>query len=80
MNDMTQLLHSMENTMRLQNRAAAERRASKAEREKKEFQEKLQRAAISKTELEAVASKARGSEDAVQRDQLIGMMMAGTVL
>lgn len=79
MNDMTQLLHSMENTMRLQNRAAAERRASKAEREKKEFQEKLQRAAISKTELEAVASKARGSEDAVQRDQLIGMMMAGTV-
>ena len=80
MNDMTQLLHSMENTMRLQNRAAAERRASKAEREKKEFQEKLQRAAISKTELEAVASKARGSEDAVQRDQLRGMMMAGTVL
>ena len=80
MNDMTQLLHSMENTMRLQNRAAAERRASKAEQEKKEFQEKLQRAAISKTELEAVASKARGSEDAVQRDQLIGMMMAGTVL
>ena len=80
MNDMTQILHSMENTMRLQNRAAAERRARKAEREKKEFQEKLQRAAISKTELEAVGSKARGSEDAVQRDQLIVMMMAGTVI
>ena len=80
MNDMTQLLHSMENTMKLQNRAAAERRARKAEREKKEFQEKLQRAAAGKIELEAVASKAKGADDAVQRDQLVGMMMAGEVL
>lgn len=48
MNDMTQLLHSMENTLKLQNRAAAERRAGKAGQEKKEFQEKLRQAAASK--------------------------------
>lgn len=75
MTDMAQLLHSMENTVKLQNRASAERRARKAEQEKKEFLEKLQQAASSKVELDGIASKVKGSEDAVQRDQLIGMML-----
>ena len=79
MNDMTQLLHTMENTLRLQNRARAERRTQKAEEEKREFQEKLMRAAASKMELDGLASKAKGSEDAVQRDQLIGMMGTGSM-
>ncbi len=79
MNDMTQMLHNMENTLRLQNRARAERRARKAEEEKKDFQEKLMRAAVSKVELDGMASKARGSQDAVQRDQLIAMMGSGSV-
>ena len=79
MNDMTQMLHTMENTLRLQNRARAERRTQKAEEEKREFQEKLMRAAASKMELDGLASKAKGSEDAVQRDQLIGMMGTGSL-
>lgn len=74
MTDMTQMLHTMENNLRLQNRARAERRARKAEEEKREFQEKLQRAAANKIELDGLASKVKGSDDAVQRDQLIGMM------
>lgn len=74
MTDMTQMLYTMENNLRLQNRARAERRARKAEEEKREFQEKLMRAAASKVELDGMASKVKGSEDAVQRDQLIGMM------
>lgn len=74
MTDMRQLMNSMENTMRLQNRARAQRRAEEAERDKKEFKEKLMRAAVSKTELDVLASKAKGSDDAVQRDQLIGLM------
>ena len=74
MTDMTQMLYTMENNLRLQNRARAERRAQKAEQEKKDFQEKLMRAAASKMELDGLASKAKGSDDAVQRDQLIGMM------
>ncbi len=77
MTDMTQMLHSMENAMRLQNQAKAERRAEKAAKDKKEFQEKLMRAASSDIELSGIASKAKGSEDAVRRDQLIGLMMAG---
>ncbi len=32
------------------------------------------RAAVSKMELEGLASKVNGSDDAVQRDQLIGLM------
>ncbi len=79
MNDMTQMLHTMENTLRIKNRARAERRARKAEEEKREFQEKLMRAAASKMELDGLASKAKGSEDAVQRDQLIGMMGTGSM-
>ena len=74
MTDMRQLMSSMENTMKLQNRARAQRRAEKAERDKKEFQEKLMRAAVNKMELEGLASKAKGSDDAVQRDQLISLM------
>lgn len=75
MNDMTQLFYSMENTLKLQIRAKAERRAEKAEQEQKEFLKKLQQAAAGQTEFESIASKAKGSKDAVQRDQLIGMML-----
>lgn len=74
---MRQLLDSMENSIKLQCQARAERRADEAEREKKAFQEKLMRAAVTKTELDGMVSKAKGRQDAVQRDQLIGMMMAG---
>ena len=77
MNDMTQMLHSMEQSIRLQNRARAERRAAKAEQEKREFQEKLMQAEASKMELVGMASSVKGKEDAVQRDNLISMMMAG---
>ena len=55
MNDMTQLLYSMEQGMRLQNRARAERRAARAEQEKREFQEKLMRAAASEMELDGIS-------------------------
>ena len=74
MMDMRQLMDSMENTIKLQNRARAQRRAEEAERDKKEFQEKLMRAAVSKAELDSLASKVKGSDDAVQRDQLIALM------
>lgn len=74
MMDMRQLMASMENTLKLQNRARAQRRAEEAERDKKEFREKLMRAAASKLELEELASKVKGSDDAVQRDQLVSMM------
>lgn len=77
MTDMTQLINSMENTMRLQNRARAERRAEKAQQEKREFLEKLNRIAADKLELEGMASRVKGSDDAVLRDQLVGMMSAG---
>lgn len=77
MTDMEQLMNSMQNTIKLQNRARAERRAEEAERDRKEFEEKLMRAAASKVELDGMASKTKGAEDAVRRDQLIGLMMAG---
>lgn len=75
MSDMSRLMHSMENTMKLQIRAGAERRARRAEREEKEFLEKLRQAAAVTTELDGKAAKLKGSEAAVQRDQLIGMML-----
>ncbi len=75
--DMRQVVASMEESMKLQNQARAERRAEKAAQEKKEFQEKLMRAAASDAELDGKASKVKGAEDAVQRDQLMGLMMAG---
>ena len=74
---MKQLLDSMETSVKMQQQARAERRAEEAERERKAFQEKLMRAAVTKTELDSMVSKAKGRQDAVQRDQLIGMMMAG---
>ena len=43
----------------------------------KEFKEKLTRAAVSKMELEGMASNIKGTEDAVRRDQLMALMMAG---
>lgn len=74
---MQQLIDSMENSLKLQCQARAERRANEAERERREFQEKLMHAAVTKTELDSKLSKVKGNQDAVQRDQLIGMMMAG---
>lgn len=74
---MKQLLDTMETSVKLQSQARAQRRAEEAERERRVFQEKLMRAAVTKTELDSMASKIKGREDAVQRDQLIGMMMAG---
>ncbi len=75
--DMRQIINSMEESIKLQNQARAERRAEKAAQEKKEFLEKLARAEASQTELDGKAMKVKGSEDAVQRDQLIGLMTAG---
>lgn len=72
--NMKQLMNSMENTMKLQNRASAERRARKAEQEQKEFKEKLMRIAASRIELDSLAQKAKGAEAAVRRDQLVGLL------
>ncbi|MDE6903590.1 MAG: hypothetical protein K2P76_01350 [Lachnospiraceae bacterium] len=75
--DMTQLIDSMENSIKLQHRARANKRAEKAAREKREFQEKLMRAAMNEVEIQGKASRIKGNDDAVQRDQLMTMMMAG---
>lgn len=75
--DMIQMLDAMENSIRRQIQAKAARRAAKAEQDEKEFQEKLARAAASKTELDTMASTVKGNEAAMQRDQLIAFMMAG---
>ena len=75
--DMAPMMASMENAIKMRSQARAKRRAEDAEREKKEFQEKLMRAAQSKAQLDGMASKVKGKEDAVQRDQLMGMMMSG---
>ncbi len=72
--DMSQLLDSMENSIKLQGRAKAEKRARQAEREQKEFKEKLMRIASSQMELEGMAQKVKGTDAAVQRDQLVGLM------
>ena len=86
MNDMTalngmtamqQVLDSMETSVKLRSQARAERRAEEAENAKKEFQRKLMLAESNKLELDAAASGVKGAQDAVQRDQLMGMMMAG---
>lgn len=69
--EMKRMLDSMEDAVRMQNRANARRRAEKAKREREEFEEKLMRAAASKAELEGLASKAKGSEQAEMRDQLV---------
>lgn len=72
--EMTQLIDSMKDTIKLLGRARAERRAQEAEQEQQEFKEKLQRIAASQMELEGMAQKVKGSEAAMQRDQLIGLM------
>ena len=72
--DMKQVLDSMENSIKLQGRARAERRARRAEREQEEFKEKLMRIAASQVELDSMAKKIKGTDAAVQRDQLIGLM------
>lgn len=77
MTDIKQVMDSMENSMRLRIQADAERRSEKAAQEEKEFKEKLMRAAASKMELDSISAKAKGSADAVRRDQLMALMMAG---
>ena len=74
MTDMTPMLRSMEDAMKLQIRAKAEQKAA---REKKEFQEKLMRASASKVELDGMVTRVKGTDDAVLRDQMMGMLMAG---
>lgn len=74
---MKQVLDSMENSIKLRSQAQAERRAEEAAREKQAFQEKLMRAAASKIELDGMVSTINGKQDAVLRDQLMGFMMAG---
>ncbi len=75
--DINKVLDSMENALRLQIQANAERRSEKAEQKEKEFKEKLNRAYTSKMELEGKASGLKGTQDAVRRDQLMALMMAG---
>lgn len=58
----------------IQGRARAGKRAREAEREQKEFREKLMRAAASQAELESMSKKIKGTDAAMQRDQLIGLM------
>ncbi len=74
---MKQVLDSMENSVKLRSMARAERRAEEAENAKRAFQKKLMLAADSRLELDGMASGVKGSQDAVQRDQLMVMMMAG---
>ena len=72
--DMKQLMDSMENSIKLRSRARAEERARRAEQEQEEFKEKLMRIAASQMELDTMAGKIKGTDAAVQRDQLIGLM------
>lgn len=74
---MKQVLDSMETSVKLRSQARAERRAEDAENARRDFQKKLLRVANSRLELEAEVSGVKGAEDAVQRDQLMFMMMAG---
>ena len=72
--DMKQLLDSTENSIKMQERARAEKRARRAKQEQEEFMEKLMRIDASQMELDDTARKIKGTEAAVQRDQLIGLM------
>lgn len=76
--DMKQVLDSMENALRLKIQADSERRATRAEQAEKEFKEKLMEIAASKASLDAKASDVKGTQDAVRRDQLMALMMAGS--
>lgn len=75
--EMQQVVDSMEYAVKTRSQARAERRAEEAEQEKKAFLEKLRLAEVTKTELDSQASKAKGAQDAVVRDQLMGFLMAG---
>lgn len=77
MDPMRQVLDSMENSIRLRSQAKAERRANEAARQKRDFEQKLLLAEATGTELDSMASKVKGTQDAVLRDQLMGLMMAG---
>lgn len=70
---MTKLLDSMEEAMKLQNRAKAEQRARKAQKQEEDFREKLMRTAQSQIELNSEASKLKGAKDAVLLDQFMGL-------
>ena len=72
--EMKQLMDSMENSIKLKSRARAEDRARRAEHEREEFKEKLMRIAASQMELDGMAGKIKGTDAAVQRDQLIGLL------
>ena len=72
--DLKQLADSMTDTIKLQGRARAEKRLREAEHEQKEFKEKLMRIAASEVELDSMAKKVKGTEAAIQRDQLAGLM------
>ncbi len=74
---MKQVLDSMETSIKLHSQAKAEQRAEEAAREKRAFQQKLMMAAAGKVELDGMASNVKGRQDAVLRDQLMGLMMAG---
>ena len=63
----------MENSIRLQGRGRAEKRARRAEQEQEEFKEKLMLAA-SQEELDGMARKIKGTDAAMQRNQLVGLM------
>lgn len=75
--NMTSLLDSMEETIKLQSRAKAEQRARKAQQQEEDFREKLMRTAISKMELDGEATKLKGAKDAVLRDQFMSLFLAG---
>lgn len=75
--NMTSLLDSMEETIKLQSRAKAEQRARKAQQQEEDFREKLMRTAISEMELDGEATKLKGAKDAVLRDQFMGLFLAG---
>ena len=75
--EMQQMLDSMEYAAKMRCQARAERRAEEAEQEKKAFLEKLRLAEATETELDSQASKAKGAQDAIVRDQLMGFMLAG---
>lgn len=70
---MTKLLDSMEQTIKLQNRAKAEQRTKKAQQQEEDFREKLMRTAQSQIELDGKAAKLKGAKDAVLIDQFMGL-------
>ncbi len=63
----------MEQTVKLQNRSNAERRAEKAKQQEEDFLKKLMQTAQSQIELEGEAAKLKGTKDAVLRDQFMAL-------